>query len=293
MAGNLALQSKRMERLALALCLIVSLSLMALPTKQRIHVADFLGMILTSPYYRTVDFSRDVTRVGRENDRLHAELATLRLQQRAATRFRRDRDELSRALGLLEMAPAALVPCEVEQRRVSGAASLVRIRAARPVAWERYQPVITTEGLVGRIHTATGPRTAWVELLTSPGLAVTCELDRTGLPGILHSRGGNFDLALIGRDEDVRVGDEIVSSDIAMIYGEGDEPGTGMPRGLPVGVVSKVTSPPEQIFKSVHVDPLSSFTSLDVVFVVVGVGDWFITQTPDTLAVISDGEAAP
>jgi len=293
MAGNLALQSKRVERSALALCLIVSMSLLALPTRQRIHVADILGVILTSPYYRTVDFGRDVTRVGRENDRLRGEIATLRLQQHASMRFRRDRDSLRRSLDLMDVAPAALVPCEVERRRVAGSASMVRVRAAQPVAWQRYQPVITTEGLVGRVHTVTGRRTAWVELLTSPGLAVTCELDRSGLPGILHSRGGDFDLALIGRDEDVRVGDKVVSSDIAMIYGEGEQQGGGMPRGLPVGVVSEVASPPEQIFKSVRVEPLSSFSSLDVVFVVVGTGDWFITQSPDTLVSTSDGDVTP
>lgn len=293
MAGNLALQSKRVERLALALCLIVSMALLALPTRQRIHVADILGMILTSPYYRTVEFGRDVTRVGRENNRLRAEIATLRLQQQASIRFRRDRDGLRRALDLMGVAPAALVPCEVERRRVAGSASMVRVHAAQPVAWQRYQPVITTEGLVGRVHTVTGQRTAWVELLTSPGLAVTCELDRSGLPGILHARGGDFDLALIGRDEDVRVGDEVVSSDIAMIYGEGEHQGGRLPRGLPVGVVSEVSSPPEQIFKSVRVEPLSSFSSLDVVFVVVGTGDWFITQSPDTLVPTTDGGGTP
>ncbi|MBU0742844.1 rod shape-determining protein MreC [bacterium] len=293
MASKPAYRSNRVENLALVVCLIVSTALLAQPEKQRIHMADFLGTILTSPYHRTVDFGRDIARVRRENDVLRAEIAALRLQQQSAVRFRRDRDELRRALGLVDVASATLVPCEVERRRVSSFASMVRVSAADTVAWERYQPVITTDGLVGRIHTVTGPRTAWVELLTSPGMAVSCELERSGLPGILHSRGGDFDLALIGRDEDVRVGDRVVSSDIAMIYGEGDRLSGGLPRGLPVGVVSEVSSPPEQLFKSVRVEPASSFTSLDVVFVIVGSGEWFVTQTPAPLDARTDDEEAP
>ncbi len=282
MASHPAFPSQRVERLTLILCLIVSTALLALPDKQRIMTADFLGMVLTSPYHRTVEFGRDVSRVRRENADLRAEAAALRLQQDASVRFRRDRDELRRALGLVETAPAKLVPCDVEQHRVSSYATMVRIRAAEAMSWERYQPVITTDGLVGRVHTMTGPRTAWVELLTSPGMAVSCELDRTGLPGLLHSRGGDFDLALIGRDEDVRVGDRVISSDIAMLYGEGDHVSEGLPRGLPVGVVSAVSSPPEQLFKSVRVEPAASFSKLDVVFVIVGGGEWYVPRPPQT-----------
>lgn len=297
MAGDLALQSKRVERLTLAVCLVVSMSLLALPVRQRIHVADVLGMVLTSPYYRTVDFGRKVLSVDAENDRLRAEVASLRLQQAAAPRFRRDRAGLRRALGLMDIAPTALVPCEVERRRVSSSTSLVRVRSATNVAWTRYQPVISAGGLVGRVHTPTGPRTAWVELLTSPDLAVTCELDRTGLPGVLHARGGDFDLTYIGRDEDVRVGDAVVTSDIALIAGEHERNEVGLPRGLPVGTVVEVASPPDQLFKSVRVEPLASFSSLDILFVVVGRGDWFITQAPgaapDSAAVAPPEEAAP
>ena len=292
MSGSQALQSKRVERLALVVCLVASTALLALPERQRIQTADLLGMVLTSPYYRTVDFSRDVLRVSAENDRLRAEVAALRLQQEATSRYRRDRDALRRSLGLMDIAPGALVPCEVERRRVSAAATLIRVHAARNVAWARYQPVISREGLVGRVHTPTGPRTAWVELLTSPGLAVTCELDRTGLPGVLHARGGDFDLSYIGRDEDVRVGDAVVTSDIALIAGEDEDSGAGMPRGLPVGTVVEVSSPPDQLFKSVRVEPLDSFSTLDVLFAVVGRGDWFITQAPDSSGA-PVGEAAP
>jgi len=293
MASNPAYRSRRVETLTLIVCLVVSMALLALPEKQRIRTADLLGMVLTSPYHRTVAFCRDISRVSRENDELRAEIAALRLQQQSAVRFRRDRDELRRALGLIDSAPATLVPCEVERRRVSSHASLVRISSAAPADWRRYQPVITTDGLVGRIHTVTGPETAWVELITSPGMAVSCELERTRLPGILHARGGDFDLTLIGRDEDVRVGDRVISSDIAMVFGEGEGASGSLPRGLPVGVVSEVSSPPEQLFKSVRVEPAASFTSLDVVFVITGTGEWLVAEEPETQDAPSAEGAGP
>jgi cell shape-determining protein MreC len=65
-----------------------------------------------------------------------------------------------------------------------------------------------------------------------------------------------------------------------MVYGEGDHVSEGLPRGLPVGVVSAVASPPEQLFKSVRVQPVASFSRLDVVFVIIGGGEWYVPRPP-------------
>lgn len=274
MASYEAPQSRRVEILTLAVCVLLSLLLLSLPSREKIRVADALGTVLTTPYERVRDFIADVGRVRARNDRLQAELTALKTDRDAAGRLRRERDELRRALGLLDAAPSVLVPCEVQRRRVATAASLVQVRAAEAVAWERYQAVITPDGLVGRVYTATGPNTAWVELLNSPGMAVSCMLSRTGLPGILHPTSGDeFELTLVGRDEDVRVGDRVVTSDIGVVQGADGEPLAGLPRGLPVGEVVGVESPPEKLFKVIRVQPRASFSRLDVVFVVVGRGD--------------------
>jgi cell shape-determining protein MreC len=287
MGLNLATHTRRSENLAVAVCAVLSIGLLALPSADRIRVAGVLGTVLTGPYDRFAAFVADVGRVRGENASLRAEVTALRIDREAAERLRRERDELRQALGLLDAAPSDLVPCEVQRRRVAASASLILVRSVEAVAWERYQPVITVDGLVGRVHTPAGPTAAWVELLNSSGVGVSCQLVRTGLPGILHPREGDeFDLALVGRDEDVEVGDRVVTSDIGLLQGEAAFPQDALPRGLPVGVVVGVESPPEQLFKEIRVKSLASFSRLDVVFAVVGRGDWLtsVGALPDAAA---------
>ena len=94
------------------------------------------------------------------------------------------------------------------------------------------------------------------------------------MPGILRPRDGGFALTMIGRDEDVRVGDQIVTSDIASIYPDlGQEP-YHSPRGIPVGEIVKVEAPPEQIFKTVVVQEHTRLDNQRVLFAVFGTGDW-------------------
>jgi len=266
---------RRRSRLVLVLCLLVSLILLALPTATKIAVADGLASVLLAPYTGTVDFLDAVAAAHRRNLALQSEVAALRLDAAACERLRRQRDELAAALGLVTAAPARLVPCEVQERRLSPEATLVRITSPEPVAWERFQPVVTAAGLFGRVRQATSPAAAWVELLTSPGSAVSCEIVRTGLTGILEYRDRRFRLTMVGRDEDVRPGDRLVTSRIVASL-----PGLGLatprwPAGIPVGTVVSVRESEDPLFLEITVEPAASFTRPGLVFVVTGAGDWY------------------
>jgi rod shape-determining protein MreC len=144
--------------------------------------------------------------------------------------------------------------------------------------------------LIGRVREVVSPREVWVELLTAPDLALGCELERNGLLGILRPRGGDFILDMVGRDEDVRVGDRVLTSGIAELAeaGGGEQTQALFPRGLPVGVVQRVESPADQLFLDISVAALASLRRSDVVFVVTEPGEWFlealVLAEPDTAA---------
>lgn len=283
--SRFASRSRGLEWLALVICAATSLTLLALPSERRAVVADGLGRILTHPYYRFTDFIADVGRVRLLNDELQARVVALEMEVDSVRRLRRERDDLRRSLDLIEAAGGALVPCEVVGREASRYASLISVRAGRDVAWRKYQPVATADGLIGRVRYVLGPRRAWVELLTAPQTALGCELSRTGLQGVLRPRGGDFELAMIGRDEDVRVGDRVITSGAAAI-GADPEAGVAMPRGLPVGVVTRVDSPPDQLFKLIRVAVQAPLQRQQTLFAVFGAGDWFapVSAPADTAA---------
>ncbi len=88
------------------------------------------------------------------------------------------------------------------------------------------------------------------------------------LPALL-----NKFLDMVGRDEDIQVGDLVITSGIAEIR-EGGLEGLGdrTLRGFPVGVVSQVSSPSDMIFKEIVVQPSAEFEFNETVFVVVPFG---------------------
>jgi cell shape-determining protein MreC len=285
--------SKSADRLLLALCLLLSVAMLSLNDSRQEAFAGHLNRFLTYPYYKFTDFIEDVGRVRAENNRLQARIVSLETNALAVERLRRDRDELRQALGFVNHGNARLSPCEVVKRTFTESASLVLVRFPSSVPLRPYQPIMSIDGLAGRVKNMTGPNTAWVELLTSPGMALCSEIPRTGLPGILRPVDGQFELAMIGRDEDVQVGDKVVTSDIAAIYPSLESDPFHAPRGIPIGEVVFVDAPPEKIFKVVRVKAYSIFSKQTVLFAVFGDGDWLIPAVETVLPIDETQEDAP
>jgi len=128
---------------------------------------------------------------------------------------------------------------------------MMQITSAERLGWRPGLAVIDAGGYLGRLHTITDPHTAWVELLTSPDMALGVELERTGLLGVLRPRAGSFVLEMVGRDEDVVSGDRVITSGIAELRTWRRARREIRAEGLPVGEVDVVSAPSEEIFKRI------------------------------------------
>ncbi len=254
--------------MVLIICLSLSIVLLALPTENRIRVADRLGMVLTSPYWQVRNFGEDVVRTRDENAWLRERVVELELMAETGDRMVRDANRMA-GPALDPGFEGELVPCRVIMRQRSRFATMIKIQSLVPVNWQPWQPVISSKGYLGRLRTVISGNEAWVELLSAPDFALGVELDRTGLLGVLHPRADRFVLEMVGRDEDIQVGDLVITSGIAEIR-EGGFEGLGdrTLRGFPVGVVSQVSSPSEMIFKEIVVQASAKFDYNETVFVV-------------------------
>jgi cell shape-determining protein MreC len=276
-------QTVNMDRLTLAICVFLSLVLLALPIHQKTSVADILSRVLTSPWTRSVRFVTEMSDLHDDNARLLARVTALETDLAGTGRMQRERDQVRLALGFQNQHPARLVPCEVERLHVDRQTTLVKIRSTEPLAWSIHQPVVTSEGLIGRVVKISASDEAWVELMTSPGFAVCVEVQRTGLPGILRPQGGSLTLTLVGRDEDIVVGDVLVTSDLTTAAGGDLSLIPTMPRGIPVANVSSVGADGYSLFKSIDVRSTANVIDLEVVFAVLGKGDWYLNVEADSV----------
>ncbi|MBU8870508.1 MAG: rod shape-determining protein MreC [Gemmatimonadales bacterium] len=261
--------SSRADVLALAVCIMLALGLLSLPEDTKIFVADRLGLVLTSPYWEVKNFGQDVIRTKDENAWLQQRVAELELLSAATERMQRDMGRMA-GPALDAGYDGELVPCQVMVRQRGRFATMIKIRSLVPVEWLPWQPVITNSGYLGRLSSVINEREAWVELLIAPDFAVGVEIERSGLLGVLRPRANRFELEMIGRDEDVRPGDRVITSGIAEIRDTKNDPeGHSLtPRGFPVGTVLDVDTPAENIFKRILVAPAAAFDFNQTVFVV-------------------------
>lgn len=262
--------NKRNESITGAACVMLSLILLLLPDALQISIAHGLAGILVNPWLEVRNFGEDVLLVRAENAQLAAQVQVLQL--RLAAEQRRESDLARQAGPALERdveLDFPLAPCQVTARKRTRLANMIQIRSLEQLDWQTGLPVITPLGFLGRLHTISGDRSAWVELLSAPNMALGVEFERTGLLGVLRPRAGRFVVELVGRDDDVQPGDKVITAGIAEVRDEpGGLPRDPVPRGLPVGVVQHVDVPSADVFKEIVVQPLADFRYNETVFVV-------------------------
>jgi rod shape-determining protein MreC len=119
------------------------------------------------------------------------------------------------------------------------------------------QPVLSPDGLVGRVITVSGPYSK-VQLITDGAASVGGMILRTRRQGVVRgsARGsGGLELDYVPLQADVRVGDRVLTAGIDGVY----------PRGIPVGTVVAVEGG-GQLFHRVQLAPAVDFGALDQVY---------------------------
>lgn len=122
--------------------------------------------------------------------------------------------------------------------------------------------VVTSGGLVGRIGEVYAGLSR-VVLLTDPNASVSCEVESTGVLGIVrffpapHPR---LVLTSVPFVDTVRVGQRVLTSGLSLRY----------PRGIPVGRVVRVGSTEGGLTQEVELAPAARLTRLRYAFVIPG-----------------------
>jgi rod shape-determining protein MreC len=190
-----------------------------------------------------------------ENARLRRENEALRRQAVADLGIAADLERLARAVDYTRATGVELQLADVVYSdRTSWLRTLLLRLGRRGV--ERNQPVITDDGLVGRIISVSG-RYAKVQLITDRVASVGVMVARTRRQGVVRGASAEaLALQYIPLQEDLVIGDEIVTAGIDGVY----------PRGIAVGTVSSVR-PGNELFYEVAVRPAVDLSSIDHVYI--------------------------
>ena len=122
----------------------------------------------------------------------------------------------------------------------------------------RGMPVVTNQGLVGRIDAAIADASR-VQLITDPASAVNVYLQNAETDAmLLGSVTGDVSLDLISQDSVVEPGDLILTSGL----------GGGYPPDLILGQVVTIRALEFQLFQQANVQPAVDFSRLEIVLVI-------------------------
>ena len=219
------------------------------------------------PLRDVIGWTGDTLSAKGENDRLRAEVGRLRRELATTQTARRDAEQLS---GLAEIARAdgfpqgtAPVTARVIARSPTVWWSSVQVNKGSSDGIEVDQPVITGDGLAGKVTAVTGG-TATVTLITDERSSVSAQVMPGGADGIVRPKVGDpNDLLLdfVEKGGRIKTGQTVVTS--------GFRASSGLeslfPRGIPVGRVKKVDRSELEIYQTVHIDPFAELKRMDFV----------------------------
>jgi rod shape-determining protein MreC len=193
--------------------------------------------------------------LARENARLRAEVAALQRLADETARYQR-------LLGLRDQTPAETIAARIISIDASPYFRVARVELDRGEGVvKRGMPVLTPEGVVGRIGHISG-HTSDIMLLVDPRSAIDIVVPRTGGRGILRGKssdnGYRCSIEYLTRGNPAQVGDKVVTSGL----------GGAFPRDLSVGHVTTVLPGAVGLFQEVEVTPDVDFARLSEVLVV-------------------------
>ena len=268
----MVLTSRFRNILTPVLIFLLALSLISasLHTSEKMTFFEALVVEITAPVQKVV--SAVVNGIGnvwkgyfhlvglqRENEALHQELEELRLELNSYREANLANQRLRALLNFKTSIATPLLPAEVVAFDPSGWFQTILIDKGRNDGVVRDMAVVSADGLAGRVIGVSG-RHAKVLLILDGNSAVDALIQRSRARGVLVGLGRDLCLLkYVQRNEDVQVGDQVITSGMGGVF----------PKGLLLGRVREVVRGNSGLFQRVEVDPAVNFSRLEEVMVVV------------------------
>jgi len=191
-----------------------------------------------------------------QNQELHLQLVAARSELQQVSEAAAEAERLRTLLEFKDRFPYQTVAAEVIASSPGEGTNAVFINKGTDYGLSADLAVITPTGIVGKTI-AVFPHTAQVLLITDSASGVGCLLQNSRIQGILKGSSHNLcQLQYVMNEEQIPVGETLISSGLDQIY----------PKGLPVGTV--VQTGDGNIYKQIIVRPAATLNRLETVLVI-------------------------
>lgn len=262
--GGFLPPAQRHSGLALAICTFLSLLLLA--TGERLPIASLrgIGAFVFAPFDRVVLSVDRLAAAWSENQQLHLRIAALELENERLRAGGEENERLRQQLNLPLYHARPLKAVEILSLSGEGLVTSATLSAGRHGGVHEGDPVVTTEGLLGRVSEVY-PDLSRALLLTDPNVAVACEVESTGVLGVVRFNTAprpRLVLTNVPLGDTVTIGERVVTSGLSQHF----------PRGLLVGRVARVGSDPSGLTQDIEIAPAARLSRIRHAFVLLSAG---------------------
>jgi rod shape-determining protein MreC len=256
--------------MALGVVLVVTLILLNLPnhTTARLKLAigslflPAVGLVNSSDQLANKAGDAITTRseLLKQNDALRSENQQLRLEAMQAQQTTRENARLRQNLGWKETRPWKMKLARVVLRDPANWWKTVQIDKGRLDGLSNNLPVLTMDGLVGRIS-AVGPATSTVVLIGDRDCKVAAQVTETRDTGVIGATdladNSLVTLGFLSKNAKLTPGEEVMTSGLGGFF----------PAGIPIGKIADSRPVDSGLYSEARVKLAANLSSLDEVWV--------------------------
>jgi rod shape-determining protein MreC len=202
----------------------------------------------------------DLRHVRQQNKELEQTIDRLRLEQAELLEDAQQGERLQALLGFEQHYIYSTIPAQVYGSSGSDQSKVFYIDKGSADGLKRDMPVISSDGIVGKVREVLGAHMAQVLAINDQTSGAGVILETTRIRGVLKGdASGQLEIVGVMADQRIKPGEKVLTAGGDLIF----------PRGLPVGTVQRVVPDPERdSFIDIIVTPAAHLDELDEVLVI-------------------------
>lgn len=240
------------------LVILVSISLILLVVNDNTQIRQIRSLTVGTlgAIQQTFSFLPNLTALQRENELLRKVNVNLADEVNQLREARLENIRLRSMIALQETSTTKLISAKVVAKNLNLLRNTITLDIGSNENVHIGNPIVTGEGLIGRIVSVSGNYSIG-QMLVNVDFRASAKVQRSRVDGILAWDGNTLLLKNVAKTLDVKTGDAIITSEYSNAF----------PPGIKIGIVTTVAEIPNSLFKRIEVIPTVNLTQTEEVFV--------------------------
>lgn len=244
------------EYVLLVLLVGISIVLLVFNDNTQIRFIRSITVGTLGAVQQTFSFIPNISTLQRENELLRTVNVNLADEVNQLRESRLEVIRLRSMIALKETSSIGLTAGKIIAKNMNLLRNTITLNIGEQEGVSVGNPIVTGEGLVGRVVAVSGGYSI-AQIVLNVDFRASAKVQRSRVDGIIAWDGKSLVLKEVAKSLDVKEGDAVITSEYSNAF----------PPGIKIGVVNKITDIPNSLFKKIELVPTVNFTMTEEVFV--------------------------